>query len=91
MNFAEIQENMQEIQKQEKSKHKGFTLSNRAMGNDIRNHNKSVQIMAGITVQKKQAKSARTSVDYSQEQKFPEPIKQLKMSPSITAMYTEFR
>ena len=53
MNFAEIQENMQEIQKQEKSKHKGFTLSNRAMGNDIRNHNKSVQIMAGITVQKK--------------------------------------
>ena len=45
------------------------------MGNDIRNHNKSVQMMAGITVQKKQAKSARTSMDYSQENKFPEPIK----------------
>ena len=53
MNFAEIQENMQEIQKQEKSKHKGYTLSNRAIGNDIRNNNKSVHVIAGISSQKK--------------------------------------
>ena len=89
MNFKEIQENMDEIHGKEKSKHGMYTLSNRVIGSDLRN-NDGLQVSDAYGKKRSNLHSARNSVARSVPD-FPEPIKQLKLSPSVTAMYTEYR